>query len=79
MAGESIWSIPRLNDTDRFNIDTLAILSILSTYLGASYSNIVRIYGIIILHPISDNRMSESSVRNIEMMKRCVGSYPTLT
>lgn len=61
---------PGFNDTNRSDIDTLMILA---TYLGASYANGVRIHGLIMLHPISDNRMSGSSLRNIEMMKAICG------
>ncbi|KAJ5591974.1 uncharacterized protein N7459_002343 [Penicillium hispanicum] len=61
---------PGFNDTNRSDIETLGTLA---TYLGASYANGVRIHGIIMLHPISDNRMSGSSLRNIEMMKAMCG------
>ncbi|OQD87811.1 hypothetical protein PENANT_c005G04333 [Penicillium antarcticum] len=61
---------PGFNDTDRSDIDTL---SILASYLGASYANGVRIHGIIMLHPISCNRMSGSTLRNIDMMKAMCG------
>ncbi|KAJ5442073.1 hypothetical protein N7445_005080 [Penicillium cf. griseofulvum] len=68
---------PGFNDTNRSDIDTL---SVLATYLGASYANGVRIHGILMLHPISDNRMSGSSVRNLNMMKAMCGfaSYSNL-
>jgi hypothetical protein len=61
---------PGFNDTNRSDIDALGILA---TYLGASYANGVRIHGVIMMHPISDNRMSGSSLRNIEMMKAMCG------
>ncbi|KAL3479242.1 hypothetical protein BJX99DRAFT_255766 [Aspergillus californicus] len=68
---------PGFNDTDRSDIETLGILA---TYLGASYANGVRIHGIIMLHPILDNRMPGWSMRNIEMMKAMCGfsSYDTV-
>ncbi|KAL4928157.1 P-loop containing nucleoside triphosphate hydrolase protein [Aspergillus undulatus] len=68
---------PGFNDTNRSDIETLEILA---SYLGASYANGVRIHGIIMLHPITDNRMGGSSMRNIEMMKKMCGfsSYKNL-
>jgi hypothetical protein len=62
---------PGFNDTTRSDIDTLGILA---TWLGASYANGARIHGIVVLHPISDNRMSGSSIRNLEMIKAICGS-----
>ncbi|KAL3460002.1 hypothetical protein BJX64DRAFT_290652 [Aspergillus heterothallicus] len=61
---------PGFNDTNRPDIETLKTLA---AYLGASYGNGVRIHGIIMLHPIADNRMGGSSVRNIEKMKAMCG------
>ncbi|KAJ6132583.1 hypothetical protein N7471_007798 [Penicillium samsonianum] len=77
--GHKVYLIdtPGFNDTNRSDIDTL---SVLATYLGASYANGVRIHGILMLHPISDNRMSGSSMRNLDMMKAMCGfaSYSNL-
>ncbi|KAJ5470619.1 hypothetical protein N7530_007976 [Penicillium desertorum] len=77
--GHKVYLIdtPGFNDTNRSDIDTL---SVLATYLGASYANGVRIHGILMLHPISDNRMTGSSMRNLEMMKAMCGfaSYSNL-
>ncbi|KAJ3540500.1 hypothetical protein NM208_g5040 [Fusarium decemcellulare] len=61
---------PGFNDTHRPEIETLEILA---TYLGASYANGVRIHGLIILHPITDNRMPGSSLRNLQMIKSVYG------
>ncbi|KAL4871499.1 P-loop containing nucleoside triphosphate hydrolase protein [Aspergillus spectabilis] len=68
---------PGFNDTNRSDIETLGILA---SYLGASYANGVHIDGIIMLHPITDNRIGGSSMRNIEMMKKMCGfaSYENL-
>ncbi|KAJ5169243.1 uncharacterized protein N7482_004837 [Penicillium canariense] len=70
--GHKVYLIdtPGFNDTSRSDIDTL---SILATYLGASYANGVRIHGILMLHPISDNRISGSTMRNLDMMKAMCG------
>lgn len=61
---------PGFNDTNRSDLDTLDSLA---TYLGASYANGVRIHGIIMLHPITDNRMNGSSLQNIAMMEAMCG------
>ncbi|KAI0458957.1 hypothetical protein F5B21DRAFT_511764 [Xylaria acuta] len=61
---------PGFNDTNRSDIETLGVLA---SWLGASYGNGVRIHGLIILHPISDNRVSGSSMRNIAMIKAICG------
>ncbi|KAJ5102660.1 hypothetical protein N7532_003189 [Penicillium argentinense] len=68
---------PGFNDTNRSDIETL---SVLASYLGASYANGVSIHGIIVLHPITDNRMSGTSMRNVEMIKKMCGwtSYENL-
>jgi hypothetical protein len=68
---------PGFNDTNRSDIETL---SMLASYLGASYANVVSIHGILIIHPITDNRMSGSTMRNVEMMKKMCGwaSYQNL-
>ncbi|KAI8953268.1 hypothetical protein F4801DRAFT_538048 [Xylaria longipes] len=61
---------PGFNNTSHSDID---ILGILASWLGASYGNGVRIHGLIILHPISGNRVSGSSMRNIAMIKAVCG------
>lgn len=61
---------PGFNDTNRSDIE---ILGVLASWLGASYGNGVRIHGLIILHPISDNRVSGSSMRSIAMIKAICG------
>ncbi|KAI0443046.1 hypothetical protein F4803DRAFT_335663 [Xylaria telfairii] len=61
---------PGFNDTNRSDIETLGVLT---SWLGASYGNGVRIHGLIILHPISDNRVSGSSMRSIAMIKAICG------
>jgi hypothetical protein len=77
--GHKVYLIdtPGFNDTNRSDIETLGILA---SYLGASYANGVRIHGILMLHPISDNRMSGSTMRNLDMMKAMCGfsSYANL-
>ncbi|KAM5345120.1 hypothetical protein ACJ41O_010982 [Fusarium nematophilum] len=52
----------------------------MATYLGASYANGVRVHGLVLLHPISDNRMAGSTLRNIQLVKAVCGlaSYENL-
>ncbi|KAL3486917.1 hypothetical protein BJX62DRAFT_241498 [Aspergillus germanicus] len=61
---------PGFNDTNRPDIETLGVLA---SYLGASYANGIQIHGIIFLHPITDNRMSGSSMHTMEMLKMVCG------
>lgn len=61
---------PGFNDTNRSDID---ILTSIAHYLSVSYANRINISGIIFLHRISDNRMSSSMKRNINMFKKLVG------
>ncbi|KAL5335573.1 P-loop containing nucleoside triphosphate hydrolase protein [Aspergillus crustosus] len=61
---------PGFDDTNRSDIETLRSLG---GYLAASYANGVLIDGIILLHPITDNRIGGSSMRNIEMIKKMCG------
>jgi hypothetical protein len=72
LHGRRIYLVdtPGFNDTNRPDVETLRILA---AYLAASYANGVRIHGLIFLHPISDNRMTGSSLRTIEMMKGICG------
>ncbi|KPM46150.1 hypothetical protein AK830_g255 [Neonectria ditissima] len=68
LEGRRVYLVdtPGFNDTDRSDTETL---SILARHLGASYANGARVHGIILLHPISNNRMSGSGIRSIEMIK----------
>lgn len=69
---------PGFNDTTRSDAE---VLQTLATYLGASYANGVRIHGVIILHSISENRMSGSGKRTIDIIKAICGfpSYRNVT
>ncbi|XEV01460.1 hypothetical protein FSHL1_006747 [Fusarium sambucinum] len=78
-SGRTIYLVdtPGFNDPDRSDTETLEILA---AYLGASYANGMRIHGIIYLHPITNNRMTGSGLRNIDMVKAMCGfsSYSSL-
>ncbi|KAI6750892.1 hypothetical protein HG530_014342 [Fusarium avenaceum] len=77
--GQRVFLIdtPGFNDTTRSDVETLEILA---TYLGASYANGVRIHGVLMLHPITNNRMSGSSLRYLAFLKAMCGfeSYRNL-
>ncbi|KAF4415300.1 GTP binding domain [Fusarium acutatum] len=77
--GQRIFLVdtPGFNDTTRSDIDTLEILA---TYLGASYANGVRICGVIMLYPITNNRMAGSNLRSLTILKAISGfaSYNSL-
>ncbi|SPJ82036.1 uncharacterized protein FTOL_09441 [Fusarium torulosum] len=79
VKGQRVFLIdtPGFNDTTRSDVETLEILA---TYLGASYANGVRIHGVFMLHPITNNRMSGSSLRYLAFLKAICGfeSYSNL-
>ena len=62
---------PGFDDTSRSDIDTLKTIS---SYLGASFANGVRIDGIVYLHRVSDNRLGGSSLKNLRMFKKLSGT-----
>lgn len=68
---------PGFNDTNRSNAETLEVLA---AYLSAAYANGVSIHGIILAHSISDNRMQNSSLKQIDMVRSMCGfsSYDNL-
>ncbi|KAK1838136.1 hypothetical protein CCHR01_19241 [Colletotrichum chrysophilum] len=61
---------PGFNDTARPEVE---ILEVLASSLAASYANGVRIHGVLMLQPVSENRMSGSSLRCIEMVEAVCG------
>ncbi|KAI8293328.1 hypothetical protein K4K59_005795 [Colletotrichum sp. SAR11_240] len=61
---------PGFNDTARPEVE---ILEALASSLAASYANGVRIHGVLMLQPVSENRMSGSSLRCIEMVEAVCG------
>ncbi|KAJ5690368.1 hypothetical protein N7462_004760 [Penicillium macrosclerotiorum] len=50
------------------------ILQSISAYLSASYARHIYIHGVIFLHRITENRVTGSARRNIELMKAICGS-----
>lgn len=62
---------PGFDDTSRSDIDTLKTIS---NYLSVSFTNGIRISGIIYLHCISDNRLRGSGLKNFRMFKKLSGA-----
>jgi hypothetical protein len=61
---------PGFDDTDRSDTE---VLREIASWLTASYSNSIKLHGIIYLHRITDPRMQGSGMRNLHMFKRLCG------
>ncbi|KAL1590965.1 hypothetical protein WHR41_00395 [Cladosporium halotolerans] len=61
---------PGFDDTDRSDTE---VLKEIASWLTASYSNSIKLHGIIYLHRITDPRMQGSGMRNLHMFKRLCG------
>jgi len=61
---------PGFDDTDRSDTQ---ILKEIASWLTASYSNSIKLHGIIYLHRITDPRMQGSAKRNLVMFKKLCG------
>jgi hypothetical protein len=61
---------PGFDDTDRSDTE---VLREIASWLTASYSNSIKLHGIIYLHRIIDPRMQGSGMRNLHMFKKLCG------
>jgi GTP-binding protein EngB required for normal cell division len=61
---------PGFDDTDRSDTE---VLREIASWLTASYSNSIKLHGIIYLHRITDPRMQGSGLRNLHMFKKLCG------
>jgi hypothetical protein len=61
---------PGFDDTDRSDTE---VLREIASWLTASYSNSIKLHGIIYLHRITDPRMQGSGMRNLHMFKKLCG------
>lgn len=61
---------PGFDDTDRSDTE---VLREIASWLTASYSNSIKLHGIIYLHRITDPRMQGPGMRNLHMYKRLCG------
>ncbi|KAL6233248.1 P-loop containing nucleoside triphosphate hydrolase protein [Aspergillus navahoensis] len=73
--GRTVYLVdtPGFDDSNFTDRPDFAILQSIAAYLSASYSQGIRIHGVIFLHPITDNRVTGSARRNIELMKALCG------
>jgi hypothetical protein len=61
---------PGFDDTDRSDTE---VLREIASWLTTSYSNSIKLHGIIYLHRITDPRMQGSGMRNLHMFKKLCG------
>lgn len=62
---------PGFSDTHRSDTE---ILETIAEYLAVAYSKDIRLSGIIYLHPISDNRVTHQSIKNLKMFQKLTGT-----
>ncbi|XXH02238.1 hypothetical protein Hte_008606 [Hypoxylon texense] len=62
---------PGFSDTHRSDTQ---ILEAIADYLAVAYSQRIRLSGIIYLHPISDNRITNQSIKNLKMFQKLTGT-----
>ncbi|KAF3086796.1 hypothetical protein TWF569_000409 [Orbilia oligospora] len=66
----------RFVDTPGFSDTYLSdteVLEMIADYLAAAYSKDMKLHGIIYLHPISENRMTNPATKNLEMFRKLTG------
>ncbi|EPS42277.1 hypothetical protein H072_3744 [Dactylellina haptotyla CBS 200.50] len=66
----------RFVDTPGFSDTYLSdteVLEMIADYLAAAYTKDVKLNGIIYLHPISENRMTNPATKNLEMFRKLTG------
>jgi len=64
---------PGFNDTDQENRSDTAILESVMDFMKESWDNKMLLSGIIYLHPLTDARMTGSSIRNLDMFRKLCG------
>ena len=64
---------PGFNDTDQQNRSDTVILESLMTFMKQSWEDNMLLSGIIYLHPLTDARMTGSSITNLSMFRRLCG------
>ncbi|KAK6541518.1 hypothetical protein TWF694_007325 [Orbilia ellipsospora] len=66
----------RFVDTPGFSDTYLSdteVLEMIADYLAAAYTKDVKLNGIIYIHPISENRMTNPATKNLEMFRKLTG------
>ncbi|KAK6521663.1 hypothetical protein TWF506_001872 [Arthrobotrys conoides] len=69
-------TLVRFVDTPGFSDTYLSdteVLEMIADYLAAAYSKDMKLHGIIYLHPISENRMTNPATKNLEMFRKLTG------
>lgn len=61
---------PGFSDT---NLSDTEILQMIADYLAVAYKQEMKLSGIIYLHPISDNRVTHHTTKNLEMFRKLTG------
>lgn len=61
---------PGFSDT---NLSDTEVLQMIADYLAAAYKQEMKLSGIIYLHPISDNRVTHHTTKNLEMFRKLTG------
>ncbi|KAF3923939.1 hypothetical protein AA313_de0207674 [Arthrobotrys entomopaga] len=61
---------PGFSDT---HLSDTEVLEMIADYLAAAYTKDVKLNGIIYLHPISENRMTNPATKNLEMFRKLTG------
>ncbi|KAJ4390796.1 hypothetical protein N0V93_004394 [Gnomoniopsis smithogilvyi] len=61
---------PGFSDT---NMSDTEVLQMIADYLAAAYKQEMKLSGIIYLHPISDNRVTHHTTKNLEMFRKLTG------
>ncbi|KAJ4425108.1 hypothetical protein N0V82_000163 [Gnomoniopsis sp. IMI 355080] len=61
---------PGFSDT---NMSDTEVLQMIADYLAAAYKQEMKLSGIIYLHPISDNRVTHHTTKNLDMFRKLTG------
>lgn len=72
MNGQTVRFVdtPGFSDT---NMSDTEVLQMIADYLAAAYKQEMKLSGIIYLHPISDNRVTHHTTKNLEMFRKLTG------
>ncbi|KAK3689952.1 P-loop containing nucleoside triphosphate hydrolase protein, partial [Podospora appendiculata] len=71
--GKTVWLVDTPGFDDTYKSDT-DILKEIAEWLVTAYDNKIFLTGIVYLHPISEARMKNSTMRNLRMFKKLVGA-----
>lgn len=70
--GQTVRFVDTPGFSDTHMSDT-EILQMIADYLAAAYKQEMKLSGIIYLHPISDNRVTHHTTKNLEMFRKLTG------